>query len=642
MKLFIFSLCILSVSIASASPDTVGSNGIDSAGLTGFDQQPLTGAGVNIGQVEQNRPGKITTSGGPDDAAYSVTTTIPTAVFQQGGSASPNMNIDDHAEGVAGNMISTDANTIGVAPQASLYSSAYVTGGNGTGAYENALLSLQQVASQSGMRAINSSWGKPLRMGDSLDGNSLLTLGFDWVASRYDVLNIIAGNEDTGGKPVPTDDFNGMVIGASSQSGNVFSEVATFNYYGEEPFDRTSVDLIAPGTNIAMLGQGNNPIPSTDDSGTSFATPLVTGTVALLQQYGGQRNGTPNWSDDYVHHQVMKAVLMNSADKVHLQSDLPTMIAGLPSLIVPPGGFLDQDRTVLRTDNGNWFSDTAAADKTPDTGGLKPIDDQFGAGELDAKRALTQFSAGEYHSFDSGGPMSVPVIGWDYGHSVHQGDVNSYFFNQQLEKGAFVSITLAFDRTVNFATGGPTMYHSGDTFQPSTNVQFPGIDMFSNLDLYLVDTDTGITEAESVDPLSTIDHIFWQIQNNDHYEFEVQQSNENDGAVNYAVAWWTLGTGPLVSGYADMNQDGHVDAKDIVAMEKALANEAGFAQNEGLTMDQLALIGDVNGDGVFNNADLQALLNLLKSGGGSTSVPEPASFMLLAFGGLLLIRRSRR
>jgi hypothetical protein len=43
-------------------------------------------------------------------------------------------------------------------------------------------------------------------------------------------------------------------------------------------------------------------------------------------------------------------------------------------------------------------------------------------------------------------------------------------------------------------------------------------------------------------------------------------------------------------------------------------------------------MGDVNGDGVLNNADVQSLLTMLKSGGGSlAAVPEPASIVLLAF-----------
>jgi hypothetical protein len=82
-----------------------------------------------------------------------------------------------------------------------------------------------------------------------------------------------------------------------------------------------------------------------------------------------------------------------------------------------------------------------------------------------------------------------------------------------------------------------------------------------------------------------------------------------------------------------------VDARDIAAIEQALTNESAYANSIGMTTTELSLIADVNGDGQFTNADLQALLNFLKDGNGSTSVPEPTSFVLFALGGLFLYRR---
>jgi len=96
----------------------------------------------------------------------------------------------------------------------------------------------------------------------------------------------------------------------------------------------------------------------------------------------------------------------------------------------------------------------------------------------------------------------------------------------------------------------------------------------------------------------------------------------------------------------DLNRDGHVNAADILAMEQALANLPAYQAAHGLTNAQLLEIGDINGDGVVNNADLQALITLLKSGGGSTAkVPEPTSVILLALAvpsiGVALRRRFR-
>ena len=72
----------------------------------------------------------------------------------------------------------------------------------------------------------------------------------------------------------------------------------------------------------------------------------------------------------------------------------------------------------------------------------------------------------------------------------------------------------------------------------------------------------------------------------------------------------------------DMNLDHHVDAADILPMEQALTNLSGYKATyvPGITDSHLALIDDVDGDGIFTNADLQTLLNDLNSGGGSADL----------------------
>jgi hypothetical protein len=86
----------------------------------------------------------------------------------------------------------------------------------------------------------------------------------------------------------------------------------------------------------------------------------------------------------------------------------------------------------------------------------------------------------------------------------------------------------------------------------------------------------------------------------------------------------------------DMNNDGHVNAADIKAMQLALTNPSlyqttYFNGNTNYVASDLATLGDMNGDGQFTGADVQALLNTIKAGHGSvTSVPEPASILLLA------------
>lgn len=55
----------LLASVAAASQDSIGPNGINSAGLHDFKGNLLDGTGVDIGQVEPGRPGKDP----PDDPA---------------------------------------------------------------------------------------------------------------------------------------------------------------------------------------------------------------------------------------------------------------------------------------------------------------------------------------------------------------------------------------------------------------------------------------------------------------------------------------------------------------------------------------------------------------------------------------------
>ena len=91
----------------------------------------------------------------------------------------------------------------------------------------------------------------------------------------------------------------------------------------------------------------------------------------------------------------------------------------------------------------------------------------------------------------------------------------------------------------------------------------------------------------------------------------------------------------------DFNQDNHVNSADIPVMPTALTDLNSYQTAKGLTAANLLTVADVDKSGTVTNADAQALLTLLKSGGGSLSaVPEPAA-ALLGFVGVALICLSR-
>jgi hypothetical protein len=94
----------------------------------------------------------------------------------------------------------------------------------------------------------------------------------------------------------------------------------------------------------------------------------------------------------------------------------------------------------------------------------------------------------------------------------------------------------------------------------------------------------------------------------------------------------------------DLNRDGQLTAADISSMIGALLSLNASKTAHGMSDVQLRAVGDVNGDfnpaaqtGGVNNADRQALLNLLKAG-SMTSVPEPSSLVLSVIAMATLIK----
>ncbi len=127
-------------------------------------------------------------------------------------------------------------------------------------------------------------------------------------------------------------------------------------------------------------------------------------------------------------------------------------------------------------------------------------------------------------------------------------------------------------------------------------------------------------------------------------------SSENLPTMNGRIVWdgsqlYTTGTLSVLNTFyaGDFNRDGHVDAADIVSAEQALTDLSNYKSAMGMTDPTLfGLVADVNGDGYFNNADLQQLLINLKNGGSSAdAVPEPDACLLAAIG-LCCVAATRR
>ncbi|MEC4814664.1 MAG: S8 family serine peptidase [Scytonema sp. PMC 1069.18] len=513
------SASVLSLPVL-AFESTFGKSGIDAFVLHQLPYN-LTGRKIAIGQVEIGRPGKF----GWDKAVSKNQTVFLAGVFQRNIPAKSNRGVDPHAYNVASVMVSTDKALPGVAPGARLYSSA-VGAGRNLGQPEECL-SAQHIALQNGgdIRAINFSFGEPLnrdpRPNPVLDGNALLTMCIDWSSRIHDVVYVIAGNQGRGGIPIPTDNFNGMNVAFSSRRDGIFNKVDVSNLAavteglalrlaGKEINlgPRRSIALVAPGNNIPVLNPDGNMHKVT---GTSFAAPQTTATVALLQEFGDRqlRAKQPNWSTHSRRHEVMKAVLLNSTDKLKDSGD---------------GLRLGMTRTLIDKLNQDWLASDAYKDPKI------PLDAQMGTGHMNAFRAYQQFSPGQWNP-----EKPVPAIGWDY-RTVNINESKEYLLAQPLQQGSFVAITLTWDRLVELNDKNRNnQYDAGENFRDRG---------LNNLDLYLVKADAKPEDADaicsSISDVDSVEHIFCPVPTTGNYKIRVKfRQMVNQATQPYALAWWT-------------------------------------------------------------------------------------------------------
>ena len=515
-----FSCLTLPVFAGNKLANFLDTNGIDALKLH---QAPynLTGRKIAIGQVEIGRPGMF----GWDKAVSKNRSVSPLAVFLRNAPAKSNIGVDPHAYNVSGVMVSQDKAFPGVAPNARLYSSA-VGSVKKIGQPEECL-SAQHIALQNGgdVRAINFSFGEPLdrdpRPEAILDGNALLTLCIDWSSSVHDVVYSIAGNQGKGGIPIPTDNFNAINVAFSSEQKGIFNKVhvsnltsanqAIENRLAGKEFNlagRSAISLVAPGTNIPLLNPDGKLNKST---GTSFAAPQVTATVALLQEFVDKQSRTkqPNWTINARRHQVMKAILLNSADKIKDSGD---------------GLRLGMTRTLIEKQNLDWLA--TAAYKNAKI----PLDAQMGAGHLNAFRAYQQLNGGEWKP-----TLTVPQIGWDYG-IINTNSSQEYALEKSLKKNSFVAITLSWDRLVELNDkNNNQQYDLDETFVNKG---------LNDLDVYLVQENgknDQVVVCASMSELDSIEHIFCPVPTHGNYKIRVQFKKQiNKPTQSYALALWTV------------------------------------------------------------------------------------------------------
>ncbi|MGK7914238.1 MAG: S8 family serine peptidase, partial [Prochloraceae cyanobacterium] len=350
---------------------------------------------------------------------------------------------------------------------------------------------------------------------------ALLTECIDWSARVHNVLYVVAGNQGKGGIPIPTDNFNGITTAYTTKRQGKFTKVDFANLsalplgIGSSVIkkeinlgDRRAISLLAPGSQISVYNREGK---VEKVNGTSFAAPHITASVALLQEYGDRKlsDKMPNWTLDSRRHQVMKAILLNSADKIEDQGD---------------GLFLGMERTLLSEKNYTWLDSDAY------TNPRIPLDIQMGTGQLNVFRAFKQFEGGE-----SSADNFVPPIGWDYG-EVAVNNYQDYYLEFPLQETSHVAITLAWDRLVELNdTNRNGKYDIDETFRDRG---------LNNLDLYLMPAGAESNLRNTCSSLSredSVEHIFCPVPATGYYKIRVYHRHQfNEPTQSYGLAWQTV------------------------------------------------------------------------------------------------------
>ncbi len=236
-------------------------------------------------------------------------------------------------------------------------------------------------------------------------------------------------------------------------------------------------------------------------AGTSFATPLVAGGVALLDSAAKSSAEFAAVTNAATQSMVVKAVLMNSADKL--------------------SGW----------DNGQQITNGVITT-------TQALDYAMGAGRMNLNAAFTQYTTSADVTTangvsSSGFTDSVENTGWGYGTAL-KGVSNNYQLTSQLFAGQEMAVTLAWMRSQSWISATSDYV---DLAQAELDLMVYQV-LGSSSDQLV---------AESISPVSTTQELYFTLQNTGTYLIQVGYSTNlfdlsgNYASQDYGIAWAVTG-----------------------------------------------------------------------------------------------------
>ena len=396
------------------------------------------------------------------------------------------------------------------------------------------------------------------------------TRGIEAMAQQYGLTVVIGiGNGSNVSDPVLYPGAGANVIGVgvvkSINTTNLATELSRFalvypEYSSKGPTSdgRCKPDIVAPGNCLAAVA-GEPNIYAPTGSWSSFATPIVAGTAALLiQQASADANLQPATAHDGGNC-VIKSVLLNSATK-------------LPY----------------------WHKGLLAKDDDHDV----PLDYLQGAGMVNAVEAHRQLSEGRHN------PGECPATGWDLNKlSRDETPANTYKITVPEPADKMITATVAWNKF--FAAAYPFEHQKEKN--ADIRLEVWAVDSNDHNNDYLLDYSDSRTD--------NLEHIYFQADVNfTEYEIVVSYSRDHDidqPAISppYGLAW-NVAPKPARddSLWLDLNADGSVNDLDVaVLLDNIIA---------GIDTPDRYLFGDINSDGIIDVNDLQTLLDYIDAHAG--------------------------
>ncbi len=387
------------------------------------------------------------------------------------------------------------------------------------------------------------------------------TRGLESLAEKYGVIIVAGiGNGSNAFDPLlyPAAGTNCLGIGVvdSVDTNDLLTNLSYFSIahpehssFGPTMDGRCKPDIIAPGNCLAAVcGEPNLYEPT--GNWTSFATPVVTGVIGLLVQKAKLEPNLSEVLSPEAGNCVIKAVLMNSADKLAF-----------------------------------WHK--ASASKEDDH--IAPLDYIQGAGMVNAPAAYKQLTAGLQS------PGNVPTAGWDLNAlEENQIPANSYQLTIADANAKSLTATLVWNRH----------YKDGYPFEPDLEK-----DADIRLELWAVNPDNPAEDYlldYSDSTVDNVEHIYCSLDPNyKNYDIVVSYSDINEPQQilppqSYALAWNVSEKQKSDDIFLyDLNTNGVVDQDDYIVLFENWVNS--------IKSPVPYFLGDINADGAFDANDINLL-----------------------------------